>query len=446
MIRRLIGNLGIDQAIFYGILGKITQASSGLITIVFIAFFFTKNEQGYYFTFGSIVAINVFFELGLGSIITQYVAHETINLKWKNKCLSGPIEELSRLSSLLRLAVKWFTCVSVLLFVVLLLAGYYFFSSFDSKDNVNWEFPWIVLAFSTSCYMVISPLLAYVEGLGKIKEIAKIRFFQQLSYTVILLLSFTMGLKLYSGGIALMFSIILVSILFYKMFKDTLISVWEQNGKWTVNYLDEIFPYQWKIAVSWISGYFIFQLFNPVIFANEGAIAAGRMGMTLAVINGITSIAMTWINTKIPLFSKFISSEDYISLDLLFYKTLKQMILISFSALSFTFIAIVLMRNYNIEIANRFIDDFSLFLLLLATGIFIIINALAVYLRCHKKEPYLGLSLMMGILSTISTFTLGKIYGVFGISLGYFIITGVLSFAISVYIFLKKKKEWHSSI
>ena len=34
-------------------------------------------------------------------------------------------------------------------------------------------------------------------------------------------------------------------------------------------------------------GYFIFQLFNPVLFATEGAVVAGQMGMTLAALNGI---------------------------------------------------------------------------------------------------------------------------------------------------------------
>jgi O-antigen/teichoic acid export membrane protein len=437
--------IGIDQPIFYGILGKLTQASSGFAILFFITFFFTKAEQGYYFTFGSIIAINVFFELGLGSIITQYVAHETVSLSCKSNCLVGPIEVLSRLSSLLRLVLKWFAVVSVLLFGVLVFVGFYFFSTFDNIENVNWKIPWILVAFSTSINLFVSPLLAFIEGLGKVNEIAKIRFFQQFSYTLFLILSFLFGFKLYSGGIALLLSATLISILIIYFFGEILNFILLQNDKWFVSYSKEIFPYQWKIAISWISGYFIFQLFNPVIFAYEGAIAAGRMGMTLAVINGITSISMTWMNTKIPLLSNLISSKNFTLLDALFFKTLKQVILVSFTVLTITFMAIFLMREYSIEVANRFVDNYSLLLLFMSSGIFIIINALAVYLRCHKKEPFLGLSLLMGILTSISTLILGRSFGVFGISLGYFIIVGILSFAISISIFVKKKKEWHAS-
>ena len=57
--------------------------------------------------------------------------------------------------------------------------------------------------------------------------------------------------------------------------------------------MQEIFPFQWKIALSWISGYLIFQLFNPVLFATEGSKIAGQMGMTMVAISGISSISIS---------------------------------------------------------------------------------------------------------------------------------------------------------
>ncbi|WP_431243073.1 hypothetical protein ACQ9BO_26135 [Flavobacterium sp. P21] len=98
----------------------------------------------------------------------------------------------------------------------------------------------------------------------------------------------------------------------------------EKNDKWNINYRLEIFPFQWKIALSWISGYFIFQLFNPVLFATEGAVVAGQMGMTLTVLNSIFSLAFSWISTKVPVFSSLIAQKNYKDLDALFDKTLLQ--------------------------------------------------------------------------------------------------------------------------
>ena len=51
--------LGIDKAIFYTLLGKGLQMSTAAFTVLFIVAFLSPDEQGYYYTFGSIVAIQV---------------------------------------------------------------------------------------------------------------------------------------------------------------------------------------------------------------------------------------------------------------------------------------------------------------------------------------------------------------------------------------------------
>ncbi len=67
----LFNKLGVDRAIFYTSLARIIMAIAGVITIFFVARFLTDIEQGFYYTFGSVLAIQVFFELGFNGIITQ---------------------------------------------------------------------------------------------------------------------------------------------------------------------------------------------------------------------------------------------------------------------------------------------------------------------------------------------------------------------------------------
>ena len=75
-IKTLLKKLGIDKAIAYSSGARVVQAFTGVGSIFFISTFLSGVEQGFYYTFGSIVAIQVFFELGLTGIITQFVAHE----------------------------------------------------------------------------------------------------------------------------------------------------------------------------------------------------------------------------------------------------------------------------------------------------------------------------------------------------------------------------------
>ena len=52
-ITKLLNTLGIDGAIFYTSLGRILQGLGGIITLILISKFMSKEEQGFYYTFSS---------------------------------------------------------------------------------------------------------------------------------------------------------------------------------------------------------------------------------------------------------------------------------------------------------------------------------------------------------------------------------------------------------
>jgi O-antigen/teichoic acid export membrane protein len=443
--------IGIDGAIAFTILSRVIQAGGGVVTLILIAKYLTKVEQGYYYTFGSILAIQIFFELGLSGIITQFVAHENANLTWNNHIsFTGNEESSSRLASLLRFTVKWFGVISIMLFFGLLIAGYFFFGVFGKNDvSVTWQIPWIILSITTSLSLLVSPILAFFEGLGIVKEVAKIRLVQQGIQLSLLLLFFFLGLKLYSSPIAAMIAFIIVPIWILLGSKIKILRfIWGRIGKWHVNYRLEIFPYQWKIALSWVSGYFIFQLFNPVLFATEGAIVAGQMGMTLAVLNSIFALAFSWISTKVPVFSNLIAQKKYDQLDRLFYKTLIQSSILNALGLLAFISLIFVLYFFNIKIVGKnFADRFVPFLPMVFMMIPILLNHIvaswATYMRCHKKEPMLVQSVVMGILCSISTIFIGKYFGLIGITLGYLALN-IIGFFWTYNIFINKRKQWQN--
>jgi hypothetical protein len=38
-------------------------------------------------------------------------------------------------------------------------------------------------------------------------------------------------------------------------------------GQHAIDWWKEVWPFQWRIAISYACGFFIFQLFNPVLFS-----------------------------------------------------------------------------------------------------------------------------------------------------------------------------------
>jgi O-antigen/teichoic acid export membrane protein len=450
IITRGLKKLGLDEAIAFTIFSRAIQAGGGIFTLIFVAKNLSTNEQGYYFTFGSILAIQIFFELGLSNIITQFVAHENAHLTWIDKyTFKGPLDSISRLSSLLQFSIKWFSIIGVLLLVGLLIIGNLFFSRYGmSNQAVSWHTPWYLLSFTTVLSFIISPVMAFFEGLGKVKEVAKVRFVQQIIQLFFILFFLSLGLKLLSSPLASILSFLFILIwVLKKKTRDLLLFIWSKKNKWQVNYKNEIFPLQWKIALSWISGYFIFQLFNPVLFATEGPSVAGQMGMTLAVLNAILMLTLSWINTKVPVFSGLIARMEYDKLDHLFNKTLRQSVCINLFAL-FTFLfGIFFFRYYDIIIGGKKIGELFLpYLPMVAIMIPIFINniisAWATYLRCHKKEPMLLQSIVIAILCYLSIIYFGKYFGVLGLSIGYLAVS-IISFIWAYFIFVTKKAQWH---
>ena len=346
----------------------------------------------------------------------------------------------------MQFCLKWFLAIAFVLTIVLLFSGYLFFNYYGEHDSkVEWQIPWIILSILTAGNLIMSPILAFLEGLGKVIEVAKIRLFQQIVILVGLLSFLASGLKLYSSPLAAtLAAIIPPGMIFFSSKNELLVNIWNELREWKVNYKKEILPYQWRIALSWMSGYFIFQMFNPVAFATEGAKVAGQIGITLAVLNGVLSISMSWINTNVPLFSDYIAKKEYKKLDNIFNKTVFQSTLICFVSLLFLNTLVFILQFFEFSIGDRFLSIFLVLLLSLTTLINQFVAALATYLRCHKQEPFLINSIVGGFVVGSSTLLFGNLFGIKGIVIGYTFSTVFIGLFWGSYIFKTKKQEWHN--
>lgn len=444
----LFTRIGVDKSIAFSSGSKIISGLAGFISLLFISIYLTHEEQGFYFTFGSIIALQVFFELGLTNIITQFISHENAHIQWENNnILSGRYYNISRLGHLLKFVKKWYLIISLIYFIGISVGGIWFFLKYSPSSNYKtWLLPWILISSATAANLFITPFLAILDGVGKITITSKIKFYQQLIVAFVTWLSFILHGGLYVLGIAQWISVILIVILILRT--NLWIILKEIDSikiTYKVIYLKEIFPYQWKIALSWVSGYFVFQLFNPILFATSGPIVAGQMGMSLTAINGIASFASSWIATKVPILSKLIALKEYNKLDILFNATMRQLSFVCGTMLFFLLIFIYLINYLEIPLSYRFLNDFPFTLLVIAVFVNQHGNGWATYLRCHKKEPLLLNTIVGALTCGISTIFLGKYYGVIGMVGGYCILRILLT-GWNFLVFKAKKREWHTEV
>ena len=448
---KLAHYIGIDKSIAYTSGNGIISAFIGVFSVVLYATCLTKEEQGYYYTFASVLAIQGFFELGFTGIMTQFVAHEHAHLSWDADCigLNGESRFRSRLASLLHICVKWYSLVAVLFLIALQVAGTFFFEEFGKDEGVDWKLPWIIISCMSAWSLFIAPLFSFMNGLGRVKDMAKMNFFRTIVNTTVLWGCLLLGLKLYSMAFSAIISALFVLLYFatHNFFK-ILVGIWNTQIKERVSYMKEIFPYQWKIALSWMSGYFVFNFMNPVIFATVGSVAAGQFGMSINVLNQIRTFAMSWITTKIPLLSKLIELKQYVDLDKIFRKTVMQEILVCLVLLSGFWLAIFVLRETQLTfsgsvLSERFLDYLPLLLVSIPVVLQAMNDNFATYLRCHKQEPYLIISIVNGLASAASILILGKFFGLYGITVGYCFLA-IAFFPWGYWIFKTKKAEWHN--
>jgi hypothetical protein len=197
------------------------------------------------------------------------------------------------------------------------------------------------------------------------------------------------------------------------------------------------------MAVSFACGYFIFQLFNPVLFRYWGPAEAGRMGMSLSLSNAIAGIAISWINTKAAPFGAMIARREFARLDHIFFRTLLQTLALALLGALTVWTAVVVLNVRHMPFAQRVLPPLPFGLLLVSMLISQIINSWALYLRAHKQEKFLINSVIGAICLSLSTYFLGRRYGALGMTYGQVAIGIFVGLTTGYYTFSKYRKLWH---
>jgi hypothetical protein len=378
----------------------------------------------------------------------QFASHEMAHLTWVDEStIDGDPQAKKRLRSLMVLVTRWYGVIAALIIVVILPIGWMFFSFNHAQSGVNWQVAWVWLVLAAAANVFLLPFLALLEGCGRIMEIARLRLYQNFigglaAWAVLLSGGGLLAMPAMSTGLILTIFIWLWNTK-RTFFKNLL--AYESDASSDINWKTEIWPLQWKIALSWLSGYFIFQLFTPVLFAYRGAIEAGQMGMSFSIANTLMSIAMAWMNTRAPKFGTLVAKKDYCNLDKIFGITLSRSLSVMVVLAAALCIANYLAHAVNIQFVNRILDPLPFALLMLATTLNYVTYAQSTYLRAHKVEPFLLISLISAGLIAVLTLMLVEEYGVLGIISGYLAVCAIVGFGWGSVIFFAKQREWKAS-
>jgi hypothetical protein len=434
--------IGLDRAVLFTLLSRLLQIISSTGTVLLIIRFLSPVAQGYYYTILSLAALQVIFELGFSFVILQLAAHESAHLAiHADGTIEGDPVAHARLASVLQLSLRWYLRAAVGLAAILLPVGIAFFArKAGGVDQIAWLGPWIAVVLAVSLAFLITPLFSFFEGCNQVRQVAAMRMYQALVTLGMSWASIASGYGLYAPALVNL-GIIVLGANFIRTRRRILSSLLRLDpGEHGVSWSTEVWPFQWKIAVSWLCSYFAAQVFTPILFASRGPQEAGKMGLSLSITAYLPIVALSWITTKAAPFGRLVRQRRLQELDHLFFRTLRQSFFLVLTLCGACFAAVVVAQRLLPSIAAR-MEVPSIFALLLLTAIAsFVIQCLAVYLRSFKREPYLNLSITVATLTVASVALTASKWGNKAVALCYFLFSGIIGLSWALGIFIRARR------
>ena len=441
LIPRIARALDVDRAVSLGLLASIWSAAAGPLTALIIAVAFSPQLQGYYYTFLNLLALQIVLELGLAGVVTVFASHEWSKLRLDGRgAVVGDPQARSRLASLARFALWWYASVAAVLALGLLAAGAWFFGLSRQETAVEWHGPWMALCALAAINALFLPLWALLQGCGQVAKVNFFRLGEGIIKAAVLWTAMLNGAELWAIPASLAASLAWTALFLLARYRAFAISLLGAPAAGGIDWKREILPVQWRIGVSWVSGYLMFALITPALFHFHGPVVAGQMGMTWALVSGVIVLASSWLHARTPGYGMLISSERYSELDRVALRATAMTVLIAVIGELCVIALIAWLNAAGHPFAERVLPLAPVAVLAAAEITNLGFIAQAGYLRAFKQELFMPVSLVTGAGVGISVMLLAGPHGPMGALAAYF--SGIaLSLAWSSVIFYRFRRS-----
>jgi hypothetical protein len=429
--------------LFFTLLNYLWRLISGPATILLVPLFLSSEQQGYWYLFGGLSALSIFADLGFSNIILQFSAHEFAYLHFlDNGLLAGEERNLKKLGCFFRFVIRWISFICALVFPIIYVIGIGFFV----RDGVlaAYLLPWSLYAVGTLINFFNNSLLSFIEGLNKIEIIQKIRFIVLFINTIVIVSGLVFGVNIYALALGMLLSALSFFIFMFGFFKNIATQLITISKGFVYSWKKEILPLFIKYALSFSSGYFIFQIYTPLMHYFHGPVYSGRVGITITLVMAVFNMSNIWIYTITPKINMFISKRLWHNLDDLFKKRLMLSLMTYLLISMLLYLFLVLFGKHWLipKITIRFLPGASVIILMVCYFLQLLINSWALYLRGHKKEPYVVPSFVSAVWIAATTYLAGRFLSPAWFFLGF--LTSYIWYMPSCYIIYRTLKEkWH---
>ena len=428
----------LPTAVVYSLIFRFIQAGVGFFTIPFIFLFLTPAEQGYYYTFLGIAALQSFLELGFAIVITIFAAHEWHHLSLSREHgIIGLPAALSRLSSLSKIVLRYFSISAAIFLLFSLIVGYFtLYGQSNSSVLETWA-PLTVYLTLTAIVFWLTPMLNIIEGCNQVAPVAKFRTCQVLLSFGAMWVALAMGAKLWALPLLAVVQVLSIAT-YLGLFQQPFLRLFREapHGP-LIGWTQDVFPMQWRIGIQGLFSYFSFPFYTTLAFWTLGAVPAGRLGLTLQLASGIQMLGLVAISARGAEFGQLAAAGRDTEL-LQKCKAATALASVVVAAGFATLIAAFWSARYFFpEIEGRVLSIELVIPLALGILITMPVQGAALFLRAHKIERLTSVGVLSGILYGVLGAVCIHLVGEPGIVVSYLVVTSLFTLPVTFYIVRK---------
>ena len=264
--------VGVRASLVYRLWGLLSAPISAALLVTVL----TPSEQGEWYTLVGLQRFQAVVELGFGTTFLSVVAHAR-----------AP----ARLRDLLNLALRWHVGMGLAWGVGASLLGGWWLVSVGLSPRV-----WVGLCLSTALCMVFLPLQLWREGQGQVGEVFQLRLWQGVASRLASWAGVVAGFT--TWGLVVERGVVMVASGAYA------VRGWPPSQPSTerafVIYTRDVFPLQWRVALSMVGGALPWAMLVPTTLASCGTEVAGRIGVGLAMLGALQSLCWSVLSPWFP--------------------------------------------------------------------------------------------------------------------------------------------------
>jgi O-antigen/teichoic acid export membrane protein len=276
-----------------------------------------------------------------------------------------------------------------------------------------------------------------------VSDVALARLLQAVLGVIGLWLTLTVGLKLMALVVMHALNLIVAGAWLLRRRGPLLLSIFRERGeRGAINWRREIWPFQWRIAASWIGGYCGTQAITLVLFEHLGPVEAGRFGLSLTVLGALASGATAWLTTKAPRFGGFVAQRRYDELVNQYRDAARAAMVVGVLGVVVLLTLVAAFGHLRESLAERFVPLLGLAAMAAATLASIRIGGQAIFLRSFRREPFLTLSIAIGVLQTVVAAVLAREGGVVLVAFGYSAVVVLIGLSWAQIVFMRSRQDY----